>query len=134
MSWERGAMHCIAHFPATETNFRSYRAPELLFGSRAYNALSLDRWALGVVFASFFTSISSSRPPSPFSDDSAEASLPPIGPLHRLDLFEGGFSDFTLIGSIFKVLGTPDTNVWPVSRYCCLWRNLPRLTSGSGGS
>lgn len=37
------------------------------------------------------------------------------GPIERSTLFEGGFSDFALIGSIFKTLGTPTLETWPVS-------------------
>lgn len=42
------------------------------------------------------------------------ASLVP-GHIVRSSLFEGGFSDFALIGSIFKILGTPTLKTWPVS-------------------
>lgn len=32
-----------------------YRAPELLFGPRTYDAFAIDAWSLGVTFAEFFT-------------------------------------------------------------------------------
>lgn len=35
-------------------------------------------------------------------------------PVVREALFDGGLSDFTLIGSIFKIIGTPDLQTWPV--------------------
>ena len=34
-----------------------YRAPELLFGPRTYDAFAIDTWSLGVTFAEFFTSL-----------------------------------------------------------------------------
>ncbi|KAH6911138.1 CMGC/CDK protein kinase [Coprinopsis sp. MPI-PUGE-AT-0042] len=35
----------------------AYRAPELLFGSRAYDAIALDLWSLGSTIAGFFTAL-----------------------------------------------------------------------------
>jgi serine/threonine protein kinase len=34
-----------------------YRAPELLFGPRTYDAFAIDTWSLGVTFSEFFTSL-----------------------------------------------------------------------------
>ena len=35
-----------------------YRAPELLFGPRTYDAFAIDMWSLGATFAEFFTALS----------------------------------------------------------------------------
>jgi serine/threonine protein kinase len=74
----------------TDVGTTSYRPPEVLFGKRSYDQ-SLDMWAAGCVAAQVVTSRSE-------------------------PLFESGDlgSDLTLIQSIFKKLGTPDTTSWPV--------------------
>lgn len=74
----------------TDVGTTSYRAPDVLFGRTSYDQ-SLDLWATGCVAAEIVTS--SSRP-----------------------LFDGGDlgSDLTLIQSIFKKLGTPTAEIWPV--------------------
>jgi len=75
-----------------EVGTTSYRAPETLFGNRAYGA-SLDMWSAGVMLAECLRS-----PPSP--------------------LFEsrGGDEDGNQLGlilSMFKTLGTPTRDTWP---------------------
>ena len=128
-----------------------YRAPELLFGSRSYDPVCIDRWALGCCIAEFFTpfaadeagmdsdedsdnidsgiaspwdaigresrgpkSSAGNAPPRPaWMGPAASARRPK--PLHKAALFDGGWSDFALIGSIFKTLGTPNLETWPVS-------------------
>jgi cyclin-dependent kinase 8/11 len=128
-----------------------YRAPELLFGSRSYDPLCIDRWALGCCIAQFFTPFAadgagsdsdetsedkSSGIPSPWDaieqksrgPQSSAGNAPPrpawMGtnirarrpkPVKKAALFDGGWSDFALIGSIFKTLGTPSLDTWPVS-------------------
>jgi cyclin-dependent kinase len=74
----------------TDVGTTSYRPPEILFGNKAYD-YTLDLWATGCVAAQVVTS--SSKP-----------------------LFESGDmgSDLTLIQSIFKALGTPNSELWPV--------------------
>jgi serine/threonine protein kinase len=81
----------------TDVGTTSYRPPEVLFGKRSYDQ-SLDLWAAGCVAAQVV--ISKNEP-----------------------LFNSGDlgSDLTLIQSIFKKLGTPDLNIWPVSWLICLW-------------
>lgn len=113
---------------ASESSFRMcsispYRAPELLFGSKAYDPFALDIWSLGATIAEFFTFIGPEPPSSPSSDTSdPPVVLPPwqvpaqVVPVKRFSLFEGGMSDFTLIGSMFKILGTPTIETWPVSK------------------
>jgi serine/threonine protein kinase len=75
----------------TDVGTTSYRAPDVLFGRASYGQ-SLDMWAAGCVAAQIVTS--SNEP-----------------------LFDSGDvgSDLTLIQSIFKKLGTPTPEIWPVS-------------------
>lgn len=84
----------------TDVGTTSYRAPEILFGYREYST-ALDQWAAGCVVA--------------------EAIAVGHG-----QLFDSGpvGSDLSLIFSIFKTLGTPDEQNWPVSTNVT-WR--PRL-------
>ena len=98
----------------------SYRAPELIFASRAYDPRALDLWALGATLASLFRPLVHPRPPSPDSEDSFEryyhecATPPPEPSLQREPLFGGAASDFVLAASVFRVLGTPTVETWPV--------------------
>ncbi|KAJ5167089.1 uncharacterized protein N7482_005870 [Penicillium canariense] len=73
----------------TDVGTSSYRAPEVLFGYKAYGT-ALDLWAAGCVVA--------------------EAIAVGHG-----ELFDSGpvGSDLSLIHSIFKTLGTPDEHTWP---------------------
>lgn len=74
----------------TDVGTTSYRAPEILFGYRGYGT-ALDQWAAGCVVA--------------------EALAVGHG-----QLFDSGpiGSDLSLVFSIFKALGTPDEQKWPV--------------------
>lgn len=71
---------------------------------------------LGTTVAEFYTSAAQ---PAEFatSDSSEWASDEDEQPEknRRASFFEAGISDFTLIGSIFKTLGTPTLESWPVS-------------------
>lgn len=75
----------------TDVGTTCYRPPELLFGNQKYNC-SLDLWAAGCTVAEALT------------------------PGHET-LFDSGElgSDLALIQSVFKKLGTPNLDVWPVS-------------------
>lgn len=75
----------------TDVGTTCYRPPELLFGNKHYSC-SLDLWAAGCTVA--------------------EA----LDPEHET-LFDSGElgSDLALIQSVFKKLGTPNLDVWPVS-------------------
>jgi cyclin-dependent kinase len=75
----------------TDVGTTCYRPPEILFGYKSYG-ISLDLWAAGCVVAEAIA----------------------VG--HR-QLFDSGpvGSDLSLIFSIFKVMGTPDEQRWPVS-------------------
>jgi serine/threonine protein kinase len=66
---------------------RWYRAPELLFGSRAYGG-AVDMWGVGCVLAELMS---------------------------RTPLFEGS-SDIDQLGKIFAALGTPTEAQWPGMR------------------
>jgi cyclin-dependent kinase len=74
----------------TDVGTTCYRPPELLFGNQQYGC-SLDLWAAGCTVA--------------------EA----LDPDHET-LFDSGElgSDLALIQSVFKKLGTPNLEVWPV--------------------
>lgn len=88
----------------TDVGTTSYRPPELLFGNKNYGS-SLDMWAAGCTVA--------------------EALVP-----QHETLFDSGElgSDLALIQSMFKKLGTPTLDVWPVSNAiihtCCLYQSL----------
>ncbi|GAA5973936.1 hypothetical protein JCM11641_001230 [Rhodosporidiobolus odoratus] len=97
-----------------------YRAPELVFASRTYSPPAIDLWALAATLCEFFTPLETPSPPSPpSSEDSMEREWrlreeQEEGPrLSRKNLFRGGQSDFALIASIFRVLGTPNVAEWP---------------------
>ncbi|PON23279.1 CMGC protein kinase [Trichoderma gamsii] len=69
-----------------------YRAPEVLFGNKAYSA-AVDMWALGAMLAEAIRS-----PPAPLFESRA--------------VHEDG-NQLGLILSIFKTLGTPTPETWP---------------------
>lgn len=77
----------------TDVGTTCYRPPELLFGNQKYDC-SLDLWAAGCTVAEALT------------------------PGHET-LFDSGElgSDLALIQSVFKKLGTPNLDVWPVSSH-----------------
>ena len=79
----------------TDVGTTAYRPPELLFGNSAYNS-SLDMWAAGCVVAESHLAINGTRK----------------------TLFDAGESgsELALIQSIFRTLGTPIEETWPVSR------------------
>lgn len=132
---------------------RPYRAPELLFGSRSYSPFALDIWSFGALIAEFYTPMERSQDASfsLYSDPPEEPSLnhpgswsgtamdwyacgdladpsatAPIGPLVRKTLFEGSIGDIGLVGSIFKILGTPDSTTWPVKLLSLLFCFTPQ--------
>ncbi len=76
----------------TDVGTTAYRPPELLFGYKSYGC-ALDLWAVGCVVAELVAGA-----PYPALFDSG-----PLG------------SDLALIQSIFKTLGTPTDESWPVS-------------------
>ncbi|KAJ3930932.1 MAG: kinase-like domain-containing protein [Lentinula lateritia] len=102
-----------------EVSTGPYRAPELLFGTRSYDAYAIDLWSIGAVFAEFFTPLVplsptsddfSSYPPfitSPFKSDSNYSAKHPPSRYARSPLFDASRGEIGLAWSIFKVLGTP---------------------------
>ncbi|UKZ72222.1 uncharacterized protein TrAtP1_013164 [Trichoderma atroviride] len=72
-----------------------YRAPEVLFGNKAYSA-AVDMWALGAMLAEAIRS-----PPAPLFESRA--------------VHEDG-NQLGLILSIFKTLGTPTPETWPEAK------------------
>ncbi|KAM6498866.1 CMGC/CDK protein kinase [Amanita muscaria] len=116
-----------------------YRAPELLFGAKSYNAFSTDLWSLGTTLAELFTSLALT-PSSPSSSDDEDTDrysqpgrghdavqqppfiLPPSISVAddeneykwtRSSLFNGTRGELGLIWSIFKTMGTPTETSWP---------------------
>jgi hypothetical protein len=71
---------------------------------------------LGTTIAEFFTATAKaeSRSDSDYSAESFDTE-PLESSTRKTSFFDGGMSDFTLIGSIFKTLGTPTAESWPVS-------------------
>ncbi|KAJ4000185.1 kinase-like domain-containing protein [Lentinula boryana] len=103
-----------------EVSTGPYRAPELLFGTRSYDACAIDLWSLGAMFAEFFTSlvpvpsspttddfISPSFVTSPSSSDSNTSAWHPVTRYTRSSLFDASRGEIGLAWSIFKILGTP---------------------------
>ncbi|KAJ7631643.1 kinase-like domain-containing protein [Mycena polygramma] len=112
-----------------EVSTGAYRAPELLFGARAYDAAAIDMWSFGTVFAEMFSAL---RLYSDDDDDdeeepvySARAGDPPFVVPPRLrvgqpetqwsrdTLFNGRRGEIGLAWSIFKIRGTPTPETWP---------------------
>ena len=124
----------VVHLPQlawfTDRRFlRPYRAPELLFGVRRYNATACDLWALGTTFAEFFTTIHRRAMTDDFDDDSDADErgdptkaylldeLPGVwarSEWERYSLFDGSRGDIGLAWSIFCTCGSPTPENWPV--------------------
>ena len=82
----------LANYKILEVGTTCYRAPETLFGNRAYDT-SLDIWATGVMLVECLRD-----PPKPlFESRSGEEDGNQLG----------------LILSMFKTLGTPTKETWP---------------------
>ncbi|KAI9455932.1 kinase-like protein, partial [Lactarius psammicola] len=103
-----------------------YRAPELLFGARKYDAMACDLWSLGATFAEFFTTIHRRAISDGFDDDNEERGDPTkaylsdelpwaLSPSHweRYSLFDGSRGDIGLAWSIFRIRGSPTPENWP---------------------
>ena len=128
---------------------RPYRAPELLFGTRKYDAFAIDSWSLGATFAEFFTSVRLSNLLDDDEDfgfeedtesDSGDES--PAKPAERFiipkrlrigdpsnrwardSLFDSTRGEIGLAWSIFKTRGSPNQANWPVSVVRLLTANV----------
>ncbi|KAI6011970.1 kinase-like protein, partial [Pisolithus microcarpus] len=108
---------------------RYYRAPELLFQPRSYDAFAIDRWSLGAMFAEFFTALrlciiedgeifsgadwdppsESDADPKPFIFAKSISSTDPDSFWVRDHLF----CRWGLLFSIFEIRGTPNDTNWP---------------------
>lgn len=105
-------------------NIRHYRAPELLFSPMTYNPFALDIWSLGVVVTDCLTPVvtASHEPGSEDSDDDDDDPLDQsrtktddTGARSPRTLFDDSFGELGLAASIFRILGTPTEDNWPVS-------------------
>ncbi|KAF8215737.1 kinase-like domain-containing protein [Mycena galopus ATCC 62051] len=125
-----------------EVSTGAYRAPELLFGTRAYDAPAIDLWSMGTVLAEMFCALRL----CPADDDAydeeeeepvynAQAGDQPFVVPPRLrvgqpetqwcrdTLFNGRRGEIGLAWSIFKIRGTPTDKTWPT------FRDLPGASS-----
>lgn len=113
------------------SNRRPYKPPELLFGATVYDAFAVDMWSLGVTFASFFTTLrffngedSDDECDSEEEDPDGTRTRAFVFPSYVADkgfwvrdtLFDASRGEIGLAWSIFKLRGTPTTEIWPVSR------------------
>lgn len=87
-------------FFAYQLDVRWYRAPELLFGAKAYGE-AIDIWAVGCIFAELML---------------------------RTPYFPGD-TDIDQLSKIFAALGTPTEEQWPVSSsiHMCLGNSVTIL-------
>ncbi|KAJ7144836.1 kinase-like domain-containing protein [Mycena crocata] len=119
-----------------EVSTGAYRAPELLFGTRAYDAVAIDMWSVGTVLAEMFSALRlCSEDDGEEEVYSAQAGDPPfvVPPRLRVEqpethwsrdtLFNGRRGEIGLAWSIFKIRGTPTAETWPT------FRDLPDASS-----
>ena len=105
----------------TDIGTTCYRAPELLFGDRAYGT-GVDLWSAGCVAAEIIVHNSTNvNAPAAFRPSSSEAHSSSLSssspPTSGWTLFDTGplGSELALVKSIFETLGTPNEICWPVS-------------------
>lgn len=109
--WEAGEPPFIGH----KANSRHYRAPELLF-SETYDPGAIDLWSAGVTLAECFSvDLGAESDPLSDSDDDEIEGFQLRRPPPRQTMFSAEFGEIGLAGSIFRVLGTPTEENWPVS-------------------
>lgn len=120
-----------------EVSTGPYRAPELLFGPRSYDAFAIDYWSLGVTFSEFFTALrlrsdEEEEVMDAFltsdSESDTEKSPTTLEPFMmakgvragdstarwlRDSLFNGQRGEIGLAWSIFKTRGSPKNTNWP---------------------
>ncbi|KAG6895113.1 hypothetical protein C0992_003114, partial [Termitomyces sp. T32_za158] len=121
-----------------EVSTSPYRAPELIFGTRDYDAFGIDLWSAGATFAEFFTPLrlrsDTDYNDEPLYDENEEDEEEEEGTnMHALEpfvvpkylvgsqetcwerdtLFNGTRGELGLAWSIFKVRGTPTKTNWP---------------------
>jgi len=98
----------------TDVGTTCYRAPELLFGQRAYTT-AIDLWAAGCVVAEIVHALTTTN-----NKTRGEWTLFNAGALG---------SELALLKSIFETLGTPTAKTWPVSSTFPLSFSLPTYTN-----
>lgn len=100
-----------------------------MFASRDYDPFAIDLWALGCTLSELFRPFASPKTETATaaddSDDSEEDSFErayrqyatpePEPKPARQTLFDASLSEFVLAASIFRVLGTPTLETWPVN-------------------
>ncbi|KAF7302780.1 Lanosterol 14-alpha-demethylase [Mycena kentingensis (nom. inval.)] len=113
-----------------EVSTSAYRAPELLFGTRAYTAPAIDLWSLGAVLAEMFTALRAEYDDDDPKADALIAGAQPDSPpfisrspaepveWYHDTLFNGRRGEIGLAWSIFKIRGTPTDASWP--GFCAL--------------
>ncbi|KAI0034344.1 kinase-like domain-containing protein, partial [Vararia minispora EC-137] len=122
-----------------------YRAPELLFGPRQYDAVACDLWSLGTIIAEFFTTLHRrfvDEEGDDFDDEGKETDPTEAYILdkpreawaqpewERYTLFNGTRGDIGLAWSIFKTRGSPTKDNWPGRCFFLFitFTNLPDAT------
>ncbi|KAJ7053877.1 CMGC/CDK protein kinase [Mycena amicta] len=109
-----------------EVSTGAYRAPELLFGARSYDAAAIDLWSFGTVLAEMCTALRCEEDDDEEPVASAQAGDPPFvsnthsppsAEWYRDTLFNGRRGEIGLAWSIFKIRGTPTDEMWPGFRY-----------------
>lgn len=108
--WEAGERYK----PWSGVNDSHYRAPELLF-SETYDPQAIDLWSAGVTLSECFAvDLGADSDPLSDSDDDEIEGFQLRRPPPRQTLFSAEFGEIGLAGSIFRVLGTPTEQTWPV--------------------
>lgn len=82
--------------------------------SETYDPRAIDLWSAGVTLAECFNVTLADSDSSDSEDDEIEG-FQLRRPPPRKPLFSAEFGEIGLAGSIFKVLGTPTEENWPVS-------------------
>jgi hypothetical protein len=96
--------------------YRRWRAPELLFSPSTYDAFALDLWDIGLVITDMFRPAPLPNSESGSEDEDEDPLEEEVNrPQAQTTLFDDGFGDIGLAGSIFRILGTPSAETWPVS-------------------
>jgi serine/threonine protein kinase len=115
-----------------------------LFGPRSYDAFAIDIWSLGTTFAEFFTSLKLNRTDhDEYGDDEDEDADEDVDEIpyaafrtprsicpgektfwSREPLFNAERGEIGLAWSIFKVMGTPNEENWPVNPSILLYIDL----------
>ena len=118
---------------------RAFRAPELMFTPRTYDAVATDLWSTGVLLANFFAPLTLMLEADDWdekeyddSDEGEEGATSTASLQHyiypkqipatslggswvRTPIFDASKGEIGLLWSIFKILGTPNEVSWPVS-------------------